>query len=702
MHPRINTFRLERPTRPWLLPLLTLVSLLFCCRADTHSTGTNSPTSQGSDGVNDPANYLWTLAVQPSGTDALAIPRGESLEIVVTLEESDGTPVPDQVITFTLSAQAQDSGLEALSVMTGSDGVARNTIFAGSMPAVFDLNIYADAAKPLVLGINAGPEGYGWLEVVAPYTGTTTPESRVVYIFGDTPCAELLAIGDDAASGPLRPQYSSALTAPDQDVESFYLLATGSYTILAEALDPYGLPVAQACAEQVLLESNTITSVPLVWADLPVGADGVLATNFRLTTTEVATEVGALLKITLEQSIRQWASDLGDEEAPLSQELYEAGYLLRALQAVLRTGPSAQEPEIEAAIAEAGNLETIESLHAELTAAEVGPFSAVTRWLTILEANLQSLTLEAELALDAVRSTTDEDGLAASYGVTLTPLALQGSAIAEERAPALAFVEQQIRLLGTVDSDAGTFNLNAVKVPLPLPDLTQHALRKAVLNGNADTRFLAPQLGCNVLQSWASTQATLTAACDADCITSTCSMAMTALLLSARAALPASESTTPLDDDAQDGDDSEDAGTDADSDSDADTPETPATEAPAEETVEGDQAFSATDTPDGGAEMRDSANDRQNRADGRSATPEEEAASAFFSLAPVDETAVSGAVSTLMANLEFELYTVETDAPLTELVCEAFSGQWLSGPPAELDVPVSGSAVGVRDDLAPQ
>lgn len=434
---------------------------------------------------------------------SLALPFGELSRVTVELSE-EGEPVPNEIVRLAFFGNGQDSSLTETELVTGPDGRISTDLVAGSSVAFFRVRASAERADPVFVEVSVSNEGFGVLEVTAPYDGEREYMQRVVHVYSDVTCDEEL---------PRNPARAGVLDEDDDLVAEFRTLPAGlSYTVVGRVEGPTGAPLATSCRDGVEVMADMTTEVVLSFDDTPLVPEGVYD-----------------VEVMVEAMFFEPALQAGlDATSGITSEMAASRYLDALERELMMRGETAALTSFQTARA-SGMVEA--SLATRLDMASAGPAVALATFFADLSARLESIRVSGPLDVRTV-----DDELRSSWRVeslVLAPMPAPDTPTPLNLDLTLLSLEPQL----TVRWDGEALRLEPVRLSLRVGTLVDSAMQAATVAAAGDGAAVREDAGCDELARWVGESPILSPACDASCAEASCLAVMSEVYRSAAAAI---------------------------------------------------------------------------------------------------------------------------------------------------------------------
>ncbi|MFW5920786.1 MAG: hypothetical protein ACOCUS_03010, partial [Polyangiales bacterium] len=270
----------------WIGCLLTMGALAL--------SGCSTPVAESPDdgGMGD-ADVAPSTSLEVVDEPRLGLVFGEGATFRVRYRRDDGTPIEGGTVRFALDGNAHDSTLDEVEATTGTDGIARGTVLAGTTRAAFRVRVTAEGAAAVFLDVSVSDRGFGTLRAeIAPYDGERTVDHVVLNVFAATSCDAEGLLGRTA-------DRSKRLSLEESSARFLGLPADLSYAVTARGENAGDEALAWACVDgiEVMADDDVRTDVAL--SDLPLEVAGeydmaadVAAPEVAATFDEAATSSG--------------------------------------------------------------------------------------------------------------------------------------------------------------------------------------------------------------------------------------------------------------------------------------------------------------------------------------------------------------------------------------------------------------------------
>jgi hypothetical protein len=505
-----------------------LLALAAGCSVESgRSSGRRTPASDGGFVDNPPGNGEGgrpTLTIV--GDTVLPLSFAESVELVVMFENAEGEPYSGQSIAFDMVGQPEDSSLSEVTVRTDGEGKARVTLRAATRPVAFEVQASNTRARPVSFSVSVNGNGFGSLQVHAPYDGVRAVDERFLFALPNVSCDAA-----DYAAGVRKTVFP-----PAEDSASLIALPAGlPYAIVAIAESASGQAVARGCTDMIVVTEQGEDEVGVTFVDQPLEPDEVLDLIITLEAGSAAASLGAAMRRSVGELVRA-----SGKSAPRDAE---GAFWLDALQAALREdGDDAQ-------------LELADALQvARLDPAGGSPESDLTRLLQRNDEGAESVvSTMAALVREALDTIELHAGIGYERGRTplleITSLRIEALSVFEGgQAPRVVLDETKGSIAAALVPGEDVLHVTELQLAPGLGSLGADALDSAL---DASVEELGIDLlltaGCSSLGEWYGEQTYVDAeACDAACIARACAYAFDQITTAAGDALNAEDEERPL------------------------------------------------------------------------------------------------------------------------------------------------------------
>jgi len=468
------------------------VALAACASQSTTYDADGGPRT---DAGTEPAAVL-ELVSEP----ALTLLFGDDADLAVRYTEQDGSPIAGATLGLALVGRAHDSTLDELEMTTDADGVASGRVIAGHVSSAFRVRVTAPRAIPVHVDVSVGDAGFGGLVVEMSYDGERRIVERAIDVYARGSCGDTRT-----TTGP--GDRSTTLTPGTSEARFFALpvLPAGeSYAVVGRGRGPGGEMLAWGCTDAVALEADVNTSVAVAIHDLALIVDGDYSVEADLETPVPA------------RTLAEAASTSGTEAIDAAGG--DGAFLLDVLEAALRAAGLTSAADDLAMRRVAADLDA--ALDLRLADAGTSPSASAAVLATTLGERTERLAISGALSVaDAVPVWTMSAVSAHASAPSSPRLSLDLSALG---------IEPDAAMSATWLLDEDAMQLDELRVTLPLGSVAVASLAALAAERRVDgtAGLLLATSGCETWQSWASEQASISAACDSECLLSACKNAL--------------------------------------------------------------------------------------------------------------------------------------------------------------------------------
>lgn len=516
----------------FLLSLLVCVGLALdagCSVESTETGGRRSPGDGAAGAAGEPSppstdDARSMLIIE--GEAVVQLGFSESVELAVTLQNSEGEPERDRQVAFDLIGRPEDSSLSALVARTNSSGRARVTLHAASRPVTFEVRASNGRAPSVSFSVSVSSSGFGSLIVNAPYSGVRSVEQRFVFARPEVSCAA-------AVYSPGDPK---TVLAPEEDRATLIALPAGlPYAVVAIGQSASGATVARGCVAMMVAEQGE-DEITVPFLDLPLLPEKDVSVEVTLEADSAAAAIGAAIRSAVSEVVRT-----SGESAPRDAEGH---FWLDSLETSLRDADDIELQELADALSEArldpegGSPEN--ELAGLLALNEEGADAAARAIAARVRDALDTLVLSAGLALEATKPPTVD--------VTVDSLRIEALPVIEgDAAPSVVLSAETASAAAELMSDQDMLAIHELDFAPQLGALGAEALAHVVAADAADLgEDLVATAGCASLSEWLGKQAYVPASmCQDACIARACAAAFSRITSAASDALEQIDDVRP-------------------------------------------------------------------------------------------------------------------------------------------------------------